>query len=218
MNGHADPLMTSEEYLAFEEASTERHEYFRGRIFALSGASDEHDAIVINVSGNLYTQLRRRPCRVFSSDVKIKAERMALYTYPDATVVCGKPIFEDAARTVLLNPTVIFEVLSPSTEKYDRGKKFQYYRSIPSLQEYVLVACDMRHIEHYIRQDNGTWQFSSASAESPTLTLPSIGCVLELDDVYEKVEFPDDGSDSGASGNFGQTSASTKKSIQERPR
>ncbi len=131
---------TPAEYLAWERAAPDKHEFLGGEIFAMAGASFAHNKIVGNIVGELRDALRDRPCDVTPSDLRVKIPAVGLYTYPDAVVVCGEPQFEDDKLDTLLNPTVIVEVLSDSTEAYDRGKKFRYYRTIPSLRDYVLVG------------------------------------------------------------------------------
>jgi Uma2 family endonuclease len=182
-------FMTPEEYLDFERASQTKHEYFAGEIFAMAGASENHNLIVMSAGANLYAQLRKRPCKAYASDMRVKTRSTVLYTYPDISVVCGEPQFEDAEVDTLLNPTVIIEVLSPSTESYDRGKKFQHYRTLESLQEYLLIAQDEPHIEHYVRQPDHQWLLSEAQGMEASLELPFIECTLALADVYEKVTF-----------------------------
>ena len=184
-----DFIWTDERYLAFERASDIRHEYLNGEVFALAGASVRHNLIAANILANIHAQLRKRPCVVFPSDMRLKVSRTGLYTYPDISVVCGPPEFDDAHDDTLLNPTVIVEVLSPSTEQYDRGKKFQHYRTLESLQEYGLVAQDSQRIEHYVRQDNGQWLLTDINQPDVSLDLRSISCALLLADVYEKVTF-----------------------------
>lgn len=186
----AKTFMTPQEYLKFERASDTKHEYYAGEIFAMTGASKNHNRIVISASSALYAQLRQRPCDIFANDMRVKILSTGLYTYPDISIVCAVPEFEDDEVDTLLNPTVVIEVLSPSTEAYDRGKKFQHYRSIPSLQEYILIAQDSVQIEHYVLREN-EWVFIDASTLDGSLTLPSIDCTLRLSDVYEKVEFDD---------------------------
>jgi Uma2 family endonuclease len=181
---------TAQEYLAFERQSAEKHEFLNGEIYLMTGATANHNLIVGNIYASLHSQLRQRPCVVYPSDMKVRAG--GLYTYPDVSVVCDTPRFEDAQRDVLLNPTVIVEVLSPTTENYDRGKKFQLYRALDSLQEYVLVAQDSVRIERYLRQPDGQWLFADAADLETRLELPSIGCSLLLSDVYEKVMFESD--------------------------
>jgi Uma2 family endonuclease len=192
MTAQPDTFMTEEEYLAFEETSPTRHEYFAGRIVALAGGNEAHSIIASNINAALHSQLRRKPCTLYTSDMKIRAEHPRKYMYPDVAVVCGQPQYEDARRRVLLNPTVIIEVLSESTERYDRGLKFQWYRSIETLREYVLVSQDTKYIDHYQRQSDNLWSLSSASADDASIYLASIDCTLRLEDIYEKVSLEPD--------------------------
>jgi Uma2 family endonuclease len=178
---------TAQEYLAFERKSAEKHEFLDGEIYLMTGATANHNLIVGNIYASLHAQLRQRPCVVYPSDMKVSAS--GLYTYPDVSVVCEPPRFEDAKRDVLLNPIVIVEVLSPTTENYDRGKKFRLYRALDSLQEYILAAQDSVRIERYLRQPDDQWLFTEAAEMDAQLELPSIGCTLLLSDVYEKVTF-----------------------------
>jgi Uma2 family endonuclease len=180
--------VTPAEYLKYERSSQVKHEYYAGEIFAMTGASKNHNRIVTSTLAALYAQLRERPCDVFPGDMRVKPHSGLLYAYPDITVVCGTPEFEDDEVDTLLNPTVIIEVLSPSTEAYDRGKKFQHYRTIPSFQEYLLIAQDSVRVEHYTLRDN-EWILTDASTLDAIITLPSIDCTLSLSDVYEKVDF-----------------------------
>jgi Uma2 family endonuclease len=184
-------FVTPQEYLTFERQSEEKHEYYDGEIFAMAGASDEHNTIAGNTFASLHAQIRKRPCKVYSGDMRVKTYSTTLYTYPDVTVVCDTPKFEDAEVDTLLNPNVIIEVLSPSTENYDRGKKFQHYRTLDSLQEYLLVSQESVRIEHYVRQGN-QWILTDAASLDAALTLPSINCTLALADVYEKVTLEDE--------------------------
>ena len=181
-------LLTPAEYLAFERKSKTKHEYFTGNIYTMVGASERHNLIVANVVIEVGVQLRKRPCRVYPSDMRVKISETGLYTYPDVTVVCGRPQFDDDQSDILLNPTVIFEVLSKSTEGYDRGKKFQHYRTIDTVTEYLVIAQDSYHVEHYVRQIDGHWLLSEATHLQQTVHLPTINCDLTLADVYDKVE------------------------------
>jgi Uma2 family endonuclease len=184
--------MTEAEYLEFERASELRHEYYNGEIFAMTGASEEHNSICMSAGFLLYGQLRNRPCRVYQSDMKVKVEAAKLYTYPDLVVRCGEAQFVDDKFDTLLNPVVIIEVLSPSTERYDRGDKFGHYRKIPTLREYLLVSQNKPHIERYLRQDDGKWEFSDATGLDAIVELSSIDCTLPLSEVYEQVTFTED--------------------------
>ena len=190
---------TVEEYLALERESEERHEYLDGLIYAMAGESGEHGDICTNVTGQLYDQLRDKPCRVRSKDTKVlsgpkprnRFSMKDLFSYPDVVVICGEPEYLDSHRDVLLNPTVIIEVLSSSTESFDRGEKFRRYREHnASLTDYVLVSQSMLLIEHYRRQPNGEWVFVAVSGLEASLRLASINCTLRLADVYDRVSFP----------------------------
>lgn len=177
---------TPEEYLAWERTSELKHELFQGEVFAMAGASREHNLIVSNAIRVLGNALLDRPCEVYPSDLRVKIQATGLYTYPDASVVCGRPEFEDNVADTLLNPNVIFEVLSESTEGYDRGKKFRQYRTITSLRDYVLVAQDTIQVEHFRRKADGSWSLREAGAGG-RLALESIGCDLAVDELYRKV-------------------------------
>ncbi|NUQ62714.1 MAG: Uma2 family endonuclease [Pirellulales bacterium] len=180
--------LTPEEYLAKERKAEFKSEYYDGEMFAMSGASREHNLIAGNVNGEARNQLRDRPCEVYQSDMRVKVSRTGLYTYPDVVIVCGEPRFEDAEVDTLLNPTVVFEVLSKSTEGYDRGTKSEHYRRIPSLREYVLIAQDRCHVERFSRQPDNRWLLWESEDLEAILDLPSVGCEMKLSDIYAKVE------------------------------
>ena len=181
--------LTPEEYLAKERKAEYKSEYSGGEIFAMSGATRAHNLIAGNVSRETGNQLRDRPCEVYQSDMRVKVSPTGLYAYPDVEVVCDQPQFEDAEVDTLLNPTVLFEVLSESTEDYDRGKKFEHYRTLESLQEYVLVAQEKCHVEQFTRQPDGRWILWETNDPEAVLELGSIGCELKLSEIYAKVEF-----------------------------
>jgi Uma2 family endonuclease len=180
-------FVTPQEYLAIERETEYKSEYLNGEIFAMSGASKRHNLITANVLAELHAQLKKRPCTIYPSDMRVKVSATGLYTYPDVTIVCGEAEFDDAQQDTLLNPTVIVEVLSKTTENYDRGEKFEHYRKIGSLTEYVLVAQDKYHVEHYVRQPDNQWLLSETDDLQDTLHLPSINCHLALTDIYDKV-------------------------------
>jgi Uma2 family endonuclease len=180
---------TPETYLEFERASQERHEFVNGDVYLMTGASENHNLIVSNVITILNLQLRSRPYRVYPSDMRVQISTSYDFHYPDITVVCGQSQFAGQKRDNLLNPVVIIEVLSPSTEQYDRGRKFQNYRTLESLREYVLVAQDAQRIEHFVRQEDSQWLFSDAIGSEAVIELPSIQCRLPLNEVYDKVTF-----------------------------
>ena len=184
--------LTPEEYLEFERKSEEKHEYFGGEIFAMSGAKWNHNVIAWNIGGELRQKLKDKKCSVCPGDLRVFVPATGLYTYPDLVVVCGEPKFQDDVFDTLLNPVLIIEVLSESTESYDRGKKFQHYRSIKSLREYVLVSQDEARIEKYVKQGNGFWVLSEAAGLDAEIKFDSIDCVIALSEVYDKVNFSDE--------------------------
>jgi Uma2 family endonuclease len=184
--------LTPEEYLTLERNSEERHEYFGGEIFAMSGAKRNHNKITTNLSGLVWQHLKGKNCENYSSDMRVFVPETGLYTYPDLIVVCGEPKFQDEVFDTLLNPVLLIEVLSDSTEGYDRGKKFQHYRSIESLQEYVLVAQDEARIEKYVKSGAGFWVLSDAVGLDAEIKFDSIDCIIALREVYDKVDFSDE--------------------------
>lgn len=185
----AEQFITAADYLALERQAETKSEYLNGRIYAMSGASEEHNTIVFNLARRIGNQLDKKPCRGYVNDMRVKVSPTGLYTYPDVVVVCGEPRFEDQHADTLLNPTVIIEVLSDSTEGYDRGEKFAHYRALPSLSDYLLVAQDQPRIEHYQRQPDGRWLYSAADGLEAQVEIANIGCVLHLAEVYERVAF-----------------------------
>lgn len=188
MSSQAKPQFTPEEYLAMERGSEQRHEYFDGEIFLMSGASESHNLIAVNISREISIQFKGRPCRVYSADMRIRVATTGLYTYPDIVAVCGQPALEDQQLDTLLNPTLVIEILSPSTEAYDRGRTFEHYRNIDSLAEYLLVSQDNAHVEHFVRQPGGQWLFSEVTGLERSVDLPSVACRLQLAEIYDKVE------------------------------
>lgn len=180
------PRFTPEEYLARERQAEGKTEFLDGEIFAMTGASRRHNRIVLNVASSLDRQLKEKGCEVFASDMRVRVPAVDLYTYPDVAVACGEPRFEDAELDTLLNPVLIVEVLSKTTEGYDRGTKFAQYRTLPSLAEYLLIAQDRVHAEYFVRESD-RWILTETDAIARTLELPSIGCTLALSDVYDRV-------------------------------
>ena len=179
---------TEQEYVVFERASTTKHEYYAGEVFAMAGGTIRHNIIATNTVALLHSQLRGTPCRALNSDMRVKVLATGLQTYPDVTVICGQPLFLDTSQDVIVNPTIIIEVLSPSTEAYDRGLKSQNYRMIETLREYFLVSQDKHHIEHYIRQDNGQWVFNEASDSDARMSIPTINAELIFTEIYDGVD------------------------------
>lgn len=172
-------------YLARERAAREeKSEYWDGEIVGMTGAPRLHNLIATNATAALHGRLSGRPCEVYQADMRVRAEWANGFAYPDVVVVCGRPEFADARQDVLLNPTVLVEVLSPSTERYDRGRKGAAYRAIESLREYVLVAQGAPHVEVHRRDGNGGWSVELLQRVEDVLSLPSIGCEVPLSDVY----------------------------------
>ncbi|MGI8642196.1 MAG: Uma2 family endonuclease [Pyrinomonadaceae bacterium] len=184
--------LTPEEYLEFERKSEERHEYFNGEIFVMSGAKRNHNVVAWNIGGELCQKLKGKNSEAYPADMRVFVPETGLYTYPDLVVVCGEPKFKDNVFDTLLNPILIIEVLSESTESYDRGKKFQHYRSIESLREYVLVSQDEARIEKYVKNGDGFWFLSEAVGLEAEIEFSSIECRIALKEVYDKVNFSDE--------------------------
>ncbi|MBI3465549.1 MAG: Uma2 family endonuclease [Planctomycetes bacterium] len=184
----AKPVLTEAEYLARERTADFRSEFLRGEMFAMSGAKYPHNRVKENAARNLGNQLEGGPCFVLSSHQRVKISPTGLYTYPDILIVCGSPEFEDSALDTLLNPRVIFEVLSELTEAYDRGAKFAHYRQLASLEEYVLISQDCPLVERYLRQPDGTWVLTAVSGLEATLPLASVGARLTLGVIYAGLE------------------------------
>lgn len=185
----ADParkdVVSAADYLAFERGSEERHELIDGHVVAMTGGTFAHAVIAGNVAGELRQALGDRPCWVCPADMRVKIEASERYTYADVAVVCDAPVFEDDRQDTLLNPSVLIEVLSDSTESYDRGEKFAHYRTLPSLTDYVLVSQKQVLVEHYHRQADGNWLLR-AHAPGDVLTIPSLGIEVGVDRFYLK--------------------------------
>lgn len=180
---------TAAEYLALERKAPQKSEYRRGYIVAMPGVSREHNLIAGNLHGIVWTQLQERPCEAYFADVRVRTGLEGLYTYPDVAVVCGEPLFEDDQLDTLLNPTLIAEVLSPSTEDYDRGEKFEDYKEIPTPREYLLIAQDRVFVERFVREGDD-WGSASYESLDDTLPLDAIGCSVPVRQLYAKVKLP----------------------------
>jgi Uma2 family endonuclease len=178
-----------QEYLRLERMSKDKHEYHNGRIYAMAGGSPSHIRITRNVLTSLHIQLRGKTCEAFGNDQRVQVDVTGLYTYPDVTVVCGQPHYDPLASDNLLNPTMLVEVLSPTTEGYDRGDKFRMYRALPSFREYVLIAQEKPWVERYLKDDDGEWRLTSVEGLEATLPLQTAPCTLALVEVYEGVSF-----------------------------
>ena len=182
-------MITAEEYLQAERRADVRSEYHDGEVLALAGASYAHNLIVANVIRELGARLKGEPSAVLPSGLRLWIEAARRHVYPDVTVVCGKPRFTDEVQDTLVNPTLLVEVLSSATKDYDRGEKFELYRTLPSFAEYVLLAQDRPHCEHYVRQPEGGWLLTEEHQLEANVSLKSIGCELALSEVYDKVSF-----------------------------
>jgi Uma2 family endonuclease len=188
----AIPRFTPEQYLAMERNADFKSEFCNGFIIAMAGGSREHNVISGNLHGEIRSQLKGRPCEVYTSDMRVRVSMAGLFTYPDVVAVCGEPRFLDGRGDTLLNPTVIVEVLSASSESYDRGEKFMHYRRLESLREYVLAAQDKVLVERYTRQGDD-WLLTEFRHVDQTLQLASIGCAVPLREIYSRIEFPAEG-------------------------
>ena len=183
------PALSAAQYLELERLSEMRHEFLDGLMYAMAGESPDHSRICFNLATIVGPKIQNRNCEGFSPNMKVRTGVGDLYAYPDLMIVCGVALFHDDKGDVLLNPTVIFEVLSPSTEKYDRGEKSLRYRThIESLQDYVLVSQDKAHVEHYHREADGTWSANEISGLESTLTLASIDCQVPFAEIYRNTK------------------------------
>jgi Uma2 family endonuclease len=183
------PRLTEAEYLALERAAPFKSEFFGGEMFAMAGGSPMHSLIAANLIRELGTKLKGRPCRPFTSDLRLKVEATGLCTYPDVSVVCGPLQFAAGTDDTVVNPTLLIEVLSDATEAYDRGEKFQHCRQMPSLKEYVLASQRLPRIEHFLRRPNEEWALRMAEGKDATLTLPTLEITIELSEVFAGVDF-----------------------------
>jgi Uma2 family endonuclease len=189
MQAKQKSYLTPDEYLALERQSDAKSEYFDGEVYAMSGATRAHNIITTNVTTAFVTQLKRRRCEVYASDMRVKVQTTGLYTYPDVVIVCGKVQLEDQRQDTLLNPTVLVEVLSSSTEDYDRGTKFAHYRTLESLSDYLVIAQAEPLVEHYQRQPDDKWLLTTYTALDAVVAVPSLSCDLLLAEVYDKIEW-----------------------------
>ena len=190
MSRHPKTYLTPEEYLAAERKAEYKSEYLHGEVFAMVGASRKHNLIAGNVFGELRQQLKGKACEAYTNDMRVKVSSVGLYTYPDVVVVCGEPQFEDSYIDTLLNPTLLVEVFSESTESYDRDKKSGFYRTIESLAEYLLISQDEYRVEQYVKQSDGRWLLTDVRSPDGIVELASIKSMLALKDIYDKVDMP----------------------------
>jgi Uma2 family endonuclease len=195
MASNPKTYITPEEYLELERKAEFKSEYLNGEIFAMAGASPRHVLIHVLIMDNLVielgAQLKGKSCRVFSSDLRVKIPVTGLYTYPDVVILCDKPQYDDKQKDTVTNPTVIIEILSKSTKDYDRGEKFEHYRSIESFTDYVLVAQDKFHVEHFAKQADGSWLLKETNNLEDSIKIDSINCGLKLMDIYANYDFVD---------------------------
>jgi Uma2 family endonuclease len=189
MSSQPTTFLTPEQYLDLDRSADHKSEYFAGEMFAMAGATPTHVMIVTNIAAELRQRLKDVPCRVYASDLRLRVSSSGLYTYPDVAVVCGDSQFADERNDTLLNPVLIIEVLSESTRDYDRGRKFEHYRALPSLLEYLTVSQDTPHVEHWERQPTGQWLLTEYGQPGQSIPLDAIGCALPLAEVYHKVDW-----------------------------
>jgi Uma2 family endonuclease len=182
--------LTAADYLVRERAAERKSEFVDGQIIAMAGASREHNRIKENLVGELFAQLKGGPCQTFSSDQRVLVEATGLYAYPDVVILCGPGVYDPADRDTLTNPTAIIEILSPSTERFDRGKKFRNYQQMPSMIEYILVAQDEPVCERFVRQADGSWALLSFVGLAATLVVSAVPARIALVDVYAGIELP----------------------------
>ena len=181
--------ISPQDYLALERISKEKHEYFQGKIVAMAGASLIHNRLVANLLGEIREALKNKPCEILPSDIRVSTPSRESYMYPDAVIVCGQPEMEDDKFDTLKNPVVIFEILSPSTEDHDRGRKFFFYRQIPSFKEYILVDSTKPFVEISRQEENGAWKFETVTDPDGQLFISSIGISIPMAEVYRNVSF-----------------------------
>jgi Uma2 family endonuclease len=181
------PLISPQEYLEREREAEYKSEYIAGEVLAMAGASREHNLIAGNIFSDFKIQLRGRPCEAYGRDMRVRIGSAEKYVYPDVTVVCGQPQFEDKHLDVLLNPTVIVEVLSPTTERYDRGTKCAAYRNLESVQECLLVSQNAVGVDHYVRQPSGEWVITQFNRLEDSIRLVSVPVVLKVAEIYRQV-------------------------------
>jgi Uma2 family endonuclease len=187
MSAQPESFLTAQDYLVWERQQETRHEYLEGQVFAMTGASRAHNMLCANILASLHGQLRGKPCEIYVNDMRVKVSETGMYTYPDLVAACGEPRFEDQAVDTLLNPVLIIEVLSDSTERYDRGAKFTGYRSVVTLKEYLLVSQNESRVEHYVRQPGNHWLLTEYQEMQDRIDLNSLDSYLSLAEVYERI-------------------------------
>lgn len=186
MSAVPETLLSARDYLDFEREAEFRHEFYKGEIFQMSGASREHNTIVFNLAREIGNQLRGKNCEGYANDMRVHIPATGFYTYPDVVITC-EPQFLDDKFDTLLNPIVLVEVLSPVTAAYDRGKKFRHYQTIESLREYILIAEDELCVQHLIKQPDGFWRYAEYTLIEKEIELSSVEIVLKLSEIYERI-------------------------------
>ena len=187
MSAQPQSFLTPQDYLDWERRQESRHEFIDGHVYAMTGASRAHNVLCTSLVANLYQQLRGKPCEVYANNMRVKVSETGMYTYPDIVAVCGEPRFEDAAVDTLLNPVLIIEVLSETTERHDRGAKFTHYRSLASLREYLLISQNEYRVEHYARQPGNHWLLTEYQDRGDCIDLTSLDARICLAEVYERL-------------------------------
>lgn len=185
------PHYTIEQYAELEEKAVYKNEYYAGYINPMPQVSPQHCALAANICGEIGRWLKRTPYQVYSSSLRVTVTAVEFSTYPDVTIVCGEPHVNPFDKNSIINPSVIFEVLSPSTERYDRGEKWARYRRLDSLQEYLLVSQDKPEVEQYVRQESGLWSYKAVEGLDAASVLTVLGVTLPLSEIYDRVTFPE---------------------------
>lgn len=188
MSSAASPLMTPEEFLAFEREAETKHEYHDGVVIDMAGGTGPHAELAMNLGAELRNRMKGGPCRIYSSDMRVWIDSLRKYLYPDISGLCGESQFQNAVRDVLLNPAFVVEILSRSTEAYDRGRKLSYYMELPSMREILLVSQEEWRVDKYTRQPDGIWRFEAFSGADAVLPVLTIDSQIPLRDFYEGVE------------------------------
>jgi Uma2 family endonuclease len=188
MSTQPKPYITEEQYLAIERTAERRSEYYNGEMFLMAGGTSDHNLIALNIAAAFREHFRERKCNVYAIDMRVHIPATGLYTYPDGMLICGEREWAEPSHVTLLNPSVIIEILSDSTEAYDRGDKFWQYRHIPSLREYILVSQKALRVDQFIRHPNGEWNFRFVDSIEGTLHVPTVDCAIPLRDIYLKTE------------------------------
>lgn len=187
--------VTVEEYLQMEETSDERHEYFDGEVFAMAGTSFAHNEISANVQGAIWQFLQGKRCRIYSNNLKVHVKTKSAFVYPDLAIICNGPVFLEGRKDIVTNPSVIIEILSPFTQDFDHGKKFMFYRQIPTLREYILISSMEVLAEKFVREESGAWTLTEYKRMEDKFSIDTIGYQTTLADLYRDVMFENENDD-----------------------